>query len=67
MIIFAHSLFVKRHFDSFLFFFFLARFVSLVPVTTDEKKKFTNFLGAGKDKIPRDQSSGIYSKDTILD
>lgn len=68
MAVFSPSLFVTRHFDSFLFLFHV-RFLYLasLTVTTDDERTFSNFLGADKDKIPHDQTSGNYSKDAMLD
>ena len=59
MIILSCSLFASRHFDRF---FVLQRFVSLAPVTIDDKITF-NFQVLVK--MPRDQPSRKYSKDAM--
>jgi len=36
-------------------------------VNTDDRRTFTNVLGADKDKVPRDQTQGNDNKDAMLD
>jgi len=36
-------------------------------ITTDDRRTFTEVLGADKDKVPQDQTLGNNNKDAMLD